>query len=369
MLNRRGTIKAAFYLSIFMAISFGTSYLFKTLVGARDASNVKLVPYSTTVTVDRPTLLEGDIGVAHVTLTNHLDQEMAITAVGTSCGCMGLDRAKDRVDRVPPKGEWSVVVKVDSTFRTGKHTYRVLLAIDRGGRPEEHDVPFEFTVTPGWRTLPGSVELQDLTPGQSRTVELEVADAFPDAGIKLDHLEFSGPGTRGVTWRPIPLDQPARTFTDSNGYTFRVRGHIGVRLEADSHLEVSHGEVVAIPADSARHRLEIPVTLQLRPRPVTATPETMVFGPKLDDGHLKKRLYLKRSEQEKRALRIVNPQGITTQTITSPEPSLDAYEVIVDAKAIQATPDLAIRVVAAEDQELLRVPVKILGEGFGNERP
>jgi len=357
------------YILVFAGTAFAASFVLKTYAMPRRATPATPASYSATASVDRPTLLEGDVGVARVQLVNHLDKELTIASVATSCGCMALDRAADQIDRVQPKGVWSLVVKVDSTFRAGKQTYQLLIDIVQDGRHEQRSVPFEFSVVPGWRTIPSSLESHELTSGERRSMRMEIVDAFPGAGIELDHLEWSGPGVRGARWSPIPPNQTEKTFKDENGYQFRVRGHIQVEVEASSQLEVSHGSITAVPKDSARPRLEVPITLQLRSRPVTSIPETLVFGSKTGNGQFNKRFYLKRSDQEKRSLRIVSPPGITVQPLPSTDSNLDSYEVVVDVDQIDAKAELALVVMSGDSgEELLRVPMKILGEMQENAR-
>jgi hypothetical protein len=239
----------------------------------------------------------------------------------------------------------------------------VYLTIEHAGGRQAHTVPFDLKVTPGWRLLPAAIEFRDLSPGEGRMASLEVVDAFPGAGIVLDHTELSGPGLLGVAWRPELNASATRTFADADGYQFHVRGRLELRVEANSQLDVSHGSITLVPADSRRPRLEVPVTLQLRSRAVTAIPETLVLSPKSSESGVQKRLYLRRAEAERRSWRIDAPPGIAVQQVASPDPHIDVFEIAVVDSNVRTSPGLALRVLAAgSDEELLRIPVKFLGE-------
>ena len=275
---------------------------------------------------------------------------------------MQLDRADDQIDRVPVNADWFLNVRVDSTFRSGKQTYHLQLTIEQNGRHEQYTIPIAFSVIPGLRVLPGSLELSDLEPGERRTVKLEVADAFPGAGLVIDHIEYSGTAVAGVVWRPRPVNSPIRTFQDANQYTFKVRGQVDLTIEANSQLDVSHGSFTLIPADSARHGLEVPVSLKLQPKAVVATPDVLVFEIK-EGTSLKKRFSLGLANLNA-TCRIITPAGIAANLIPSLVPGFEIYEVTLNVQEFDPRSNQVIKIVSeTTNQELLQIPVKLLGVG------
>ena len=86
------TFRSKAFLVVFCAgLAFATHFTVRAYL-RMNLNTPPPVSLSTSVLVEQSTILEGDIGVATIRLTNNHEQELMITNVRTSCGCMQLER-------------------------------------------------------------------------------------------------------------------------------------------------------------------------------------------------------------------------------------------------------------------------------------
>ena len=215
----------------------------------------------------------------HFALRNESSRPVSVTSLSTSCGCMALSGANGALKPpfdIEPWGVCPVALNVATGNRIGKQTFG-LSATARGPRGVELKTQADVKVNlqAALRAQPSMVIFRAAKPGQELLVEVALADALPNPGVRIREIKLSSEET--MTVKIKEESGPSPLFGED------AKAHARATLTLQYTPIATEGriqEMISIVPDNSRFpTLQIPVYCEIADAPYKFTPSGITIGP------------------------------------------------------------------------------------------
>ncbi|MFC1759554.1 DUF1573 domain-containing protein [Planctomycetota bacterium] len=160
-----------------------------------DDSPVVLSPH--TLVIEEPSC-ERDVLKAEFKLRNTSDNELRISGINTSCGCLSVvtkgGESLQEGTVVPGGSNIDIEVAIDTSTSSGQLGQSFFIDAEIKGDPIDPLVGnVEYFVLPGLRLDPAVLEVKPSPDGTQATGVVSILDGFVDPGVEVTVANISGP--------------------------------------------------------------------------------------------------------------------------------------------------------------------------------